>query len=405
MTLVTDLHVHSRYANSTSPQMTLPGMSRAARRKGVDLLGTGDCTHPGWLEELRRELRDCGHGVYAHNGTRYLVTGEVSLVWRQAGRGRRVHLVLLVCSLDDAARIQEALSERGNIAYDGRPMLGLSAQAFCELIWERAPETLVIPAHIWTPWYAVLGDKSGFDSLQECFGGLVDRITAIETGLSSDPGMNRRVSSLDGVRLVSFSDAHSPARIAREATVLDLKKVSFSAVSQALATGQGYVGTIEFYPEQGKYHYDGHRVCGVSLAPPQSMSIGNRCPICGKPLTLGVLHRVTELADRDVPRLGKGIHRSTVPLVDILSDVLGVGAGSKTVAKLYEAMLDRYGTELAILLDHPIDDFGADVPEQVVDGIARVRQGDVVIEPGYDGMYGKVCLGRARGDGRGREGT
>ncbi|MFC2108726.1 endonuclease Q family protein, partial [Candidatus Bipolaricaulota bacterium] len=304
MTLVADLHIHSKYSNSTSPQMELPTLSHWAKRKGIDLLGTGDCTHPNWLDTLSSELHEGNDGIYSYDGVSFILTGEVSLVWKHDGKGRRIHLMLLPPSLDDAVRIHEALSPRGNLVYDGRPMLGLSARDFCEIVWEVSPDTLLIPAHVWTPWYAVFGAKSGFDSLEACFGEYTDRIYAIETGLSSDPPMNRRVSALDHLRLLSCSDAHSPAKLAREATLYDMKELSFETISHALKTGHGYGGTLEFYPQEGKYHYDGHRSCGISWAPGESMAADDICPVCGKTLTIGVLHRVMDLADRDEPELG-----------------------------------------------------------------------------------------------------
>jgi len=390
MTVVADLHIHSRYSNSTSPQMELPTLAYTAKRKGIDLLGTGDCTHPEWLKTLTSELLEKAAGIYSYGGASFVVTGEVSLVWRQEDRGRRIHLVLLAPSLDDAVRIHEALSPRGNLLYDGRPMFGLSAHDFCEIVWECSPDTLLIPAHVWTPWYAVFGAKSGFDSLEECFGEFTDRIYAIETGLSSDPPMNRRVSALDHLRLISCSDAHSPAKLAREATLFDMKELSFETISHALKTGEGYAGTFEFYPQEGKYHYDGHRSCGISCSPTESMAADNVCPVCGKTLTVGVLHRVEDLADRDEPQLGGAPFRSLIPLAEIISQAIGVGLQSKAVGKIYEAMLDRHGTELDILLERSLDDISAGVPERILEGIAKMRSGDIHIEPGYDGVYGKV---------------
>ena len=390
MTVIADLHIHSRYSNATSYQMELPTLAESARRKGIDLLGTGDCTQPDWLDTLSSELRDEGNGIYSHGGTSFLVTGEVSLVWKHDGRGRRIHMVLLVPSLDDAVRIHEALSPRGNLVYDGRPMLGLSAPDFCEIVWEQSPDTLLIPAHVWTPWYAVFGAKSGFDSLEACFGEYTDRIYAIETGLSSDPPMNRRVSALDHLRLVSNSDAHSPAKLAREATLFDVKDISFEAIARALKTGDGYAGTFEFYPQEGKYHHDGHRACGISWSPEQSMAVDNVCPVCGKTLTIGVLHRVIDLADRVEPELGDIPFKSLIPLAEIISQSVGVGVGSKKVAKIYDAMLDRHGTELDILLEHSLDILVSGTPERVLEGIAKMRSGDITIEPGYDGVFGKV---------------
>ena len=390
MTLVADLHIHSKYSNSTSPQMELPMLSHWAKRKGIDLLGTGDCTQPDWLDMLSSKLHEEGNGIYSHGGVSFMVTGEVSLVWKHDDKGRRIHLVLLPPSLDDAARIHEALSPRGNLIYDGRPMLGLSARDFCEIVWEVSPDTLLIPAHVWTPWYSVFGAKSGFDSLAECFGKFTDRIYAIETGLSSDPPMNRRVSALDRLRLLSCSDAHSPAKLAREATLFDVDDVSFDTISHALKTGEGYAGTLEFYPQEGKYHFDGHRSCGISWSPGESMEADNVCPVCGKTLTIGVLHRVEDLADRVEPELGGVPFRSLIPLAEIISQAVGKGVNTKSVSAIYEAMLDRYGTELDILLDQPIEDLVPDTPDRVLEGIAKMRSGDIVIEPGYDGVYGKV---------------
>ncbi len=390
MTVVADLHIHSRYSNATSHQMELPTLALGARRKGIDLLGTGDCTQPDWLATLSSELHEDGDGIYSYGGASFMVTGEVSLVWKYDGCGRRIHIVLLVPSLDDAARIHEALSPRGNLVYDGRPMLGLSAPDFCEIVWESSPDTLLIPAHIWTPWYAVFGAKSGFDSLEDCFGEYTDRIYAVETGLSSDPPMNRRVSALDHLRLLSCSDAHSPAKLAREATLFDVADLSFETISKALKTGEGYAGTFEFYPQEGKYHYDGHRACGISWSPDQSMAADNVCPVCGKMLTIGVLHRVEDLADRTEPELGDVPFRSLIPLAEIISQAIGVGVNSKAVGKIYEDMLDRHGTELDILLERPLDDLVTGTPERVLEGIAKMRSGDISIEPGYDGVFGKV---------------
>jgi len=269
-------------------------------------------------------------------------------------------------------------------------MLGLSAPDFCEIVWEVSPDTLLIPAHVWTPWYAVFGAKSGFDSLEACFGEYTDRIVAIETGLSSDPPMNRRVSALDHLRLLSCSDAHSPAKLAREATLFDVDDISFDAISNALRTGDGYAGTFEFYPQEGKYHYDGHRSCGISWSPDHSIAADDICPVCGKTLTIGVLHRVMDLADRDEPELGGVPFKSLIPLAEIISQAIDVGVGSKAVAKIYDAMLDRHGTELDILLERPLDDLVPGTPDRVLEGIAKMRSGDIVIEPGYDGVYGKI---------------
>jgi len=395
MKLTADLHLHSRYSNATSSAMDLPTMASWARRKGIDLLGTADFTHPVWRKALHDQLREASDGIYLLNGMCFMITGELSLVWRHDGRGRRMHLVLLVPNLDEAERISAELGKRGNINADGRPILGLSAIDCLDLVWEQSPDTIVIPAHVWTPWYSVFGSKSGFDAMEECFGSYADRIFAIETGLSSDPPMNRRVSALDRYTLVSNSDAHSPAKLAREATLFDLEDVSFASIAEALRTKQGYEGTLEFYPEEGKYHYDGHRKCGVSMHPAESMKHENRCPACGKPMTLGVLHRVEKLADRAEPALDAP-YRSLVPLAELIAHVLGSkGVNTKTVTTAYDSMLERYGTELDILLEHPIDDMTAETPDGVLEAITNMRAGNVELIPGYDGEFGKVVLTRS----------
>ncbi|MBU1049177.1 endonuclease Q family protein [Candidatus Bipolaricaulota bacterium] len=390
MTVIADLHIHSRYSNATSYQMELPALAEGARRKGIHLLGTGDCTQPDWLGTLSSELAETSDGIYSFDGIAFMVTGEVSLVWKHDGKGRRIHIVLLVPSLDDAVRIHEALSPRGNLVYDGRPMLGLSAPDFCEIVWEQSPDTLLVPAHVWTPWYAVFGAKSGFDSLEECFGNYTDRIVAIETGLSSDPPMNRRVSALDHLRLLSCSDAHSPAKLAREATLFDVQDLCFDAISCALTTGKGYAGTFEFYPQEGKYHYDGHRTCGISWSPDQSNAANDICPVCGKTLTIGVLHRVQDLADRTKPELGGVPYKSLIPLEEIISQALGKGVNTKAVAGVYDSLLNRHGTELDILLERSLDDLTPGTPDRVLEGIDKMRSGDIAIEPGYDGVFGKI---------------
>ncbi len=372
--------------------MGLPELSRWGGIKGIDLLGSGDFTHPAWFGTLRSQLREESEGIYRYGDTRFLISGELSAIWSQEGRQRRIHLVILVPSLDDAEKINQRLAARGNLAADGRPMFGLSAKALVELIWEVAPEAFVIPAHAWTPWYSIFGAKSGFDSLEECFGEYADRIRAIETGLSSDPPMNRRVSSLDRLALVSFSDAHSPSKLGREVTIFDLPDLTYSTLVEALSGGPGLTGTIEFYPEEGKYHYDGHRQCGVSQHPSETRANNDRCPVCGRELTIGVLHRVTDLADRAE---GDGATKrdrywSLIPLVEIVAQALGVGAKTKKAERAYDAMIERFGSELDILLDRPIDEIAHGADTRVAEGIAKMRSGSVHIEPGYDGVYGRI---------------
>ncbi len=391
MRAIVDLHTHSRFSRATSPRMDFESLARAARQKGLDLLGTGDGTHPEWLAEASRRLQPAGDGVYAAGGVRFLVTGEVSVSWREEERGRRVHLLLLLPSIRAAKAVSKSLSRMGAVRSDGRPSLRASAKDVVDAIWIAAPETVVIPAHVWTPWYSVFGARSGFDALDACFGPYAERITAIETGLSSDPPMCRRVSALDRLTLVSFSDAHSPERLGREATILRLDEISFPAVASALTGGAGCVGTIEFFPEEGKYYHDGHRACGVRLSPDEARGLAGRCPSCGKPLTMGVLHRVEQLADRPLP-VGEPPSTKVMPLDEIVGQALGLSAGSRAVSSRVAELVAAFGSELSILIDRPIEELRQRASGAVADAVAAVRAGHVVLTPGYDGAYGKVRI-------------
>ena len=396
MRLVCDLHVHSRFSLATSQGMVIPEMARWAQRKGIDLLGTGDFTHSGWLNHLRSELANTVEGLYESHGVRFLPSAEIALVWRQAGKGRRIHLVLLAETLEDAAAVARALDPFGKLESNGRPMLKASAVSALDAIWNAAPSVEVIPAHIWTPWYSVFGSRSGFDSLEECFGAHTGRIHALETGLSSDPPMNRLVSSLDCYSLVSSSDAHSPRNLGREATVLDLPVASFAAVIEAIRAGDGngrIAETIEFHPQHGKYHYDGHRRCGV-LQDPATTIMKDAipiCPVCGKPLTLGVMHRVLTIADRHDPIETVPFAR-VIPLEQILSQVLAVGVGTRRVQRAYDHLISGVGTELFVLREATKEQLMEGASADVVGGILAARSGNVRIRPGYDGEYGSVTI-------------
>jgi DNA helicase II / ATP-dependent DNA helicase PcrA len=389
MRVVADLHLHSRFSLATSPRMGLSDVSEAAARKGVHLVGTGDCTHREWLSEARRLLRPDGDGAYSLGATRFLVTGEVSVVWRDEVKGRRVHLLLVLPSLAHAERVSAALSRFGSVESDGRPCLTTPVRDVVDAVWGAAPGALVIPAHVWTPWYSALGSRSGFDSLDECFGPYAERILAVETGLSSDPAMCRKVGFLDRLALVSFSDAHSPDRIGREATIFDLEEISFPAVAAALQSRARGLRTVELFAEEGKYYFDGHRACGVSLSPREARALDGRCPACGKPLTMGVLRRVEDLGDRRAHVLVPPFD-SVVPLDEIVAHVLGLRAESRTVSGAVCDLVARFGTELAILLERAVDELRDGVLDGVADAIAAVRQGRVVTIPGYDGVYGRV---------------
>ena len=394
--VIADLHIHSRFSRATSREMDLEHLARWAKWKGIDLLGTGDFTHPQWFRELSHKLLPVAEGIYEYKGTRFLITGEISCIWSQDGRQRRVHFLVLVPSLEDAARINRELGKFGNLAADGRPTLGISGRKLLSVILGASPGAAVIPAHAWTPWYSIFGSNSGFDSLEEAFGEDAGKIFAIETGLSSDPPMNWRLSSLDRVALVSFSDAHSPSRLGREACVFDLEELSYGQLVSAIRKKdpKRFLFTVEFFPEEGKYHYDGHRNCNVVLPPRESLKLGNRCPKCGRPLTVGVLHRVEALADRPEGFVPEGAipYRSLVPLEEIIAQALGVGKGTKRVLEEYRKLVERFGSEFSILLDLPEEDIRAGIPGAVGEAILKVRRGELEIRPGYDGVYGEIRI-------------
>lgn len=396
MRLIADLHIHSRYSRATSPTTDLPALAHWAKIKGIDLVGTGDFTHPQWYKELQDNLEPVENGLYRYDETLFMLAVEVAAIWSQAGRVRKVHLVILSPSMEATARINRELSKIGNLAADGRPTFGISAKRLVEAVWNAEPAAEVIPAHVWTPWFSVFGSLSGFDSLKECFGECTERIFAIETGLSSDPEMNWRLSSLDSITLVSNSDAHSPSKLGREATLFDLPEPSYDGIISAMKDHDParFLGTIEFYPQEGKYHYDGHRACGVVLPPREAMKRGNRCPVCGKPLTIGVMHRVEELADRaegDGPTQ-RIPYRCLVPLEEIIAQALEIGPNTKGVAREYERLIARFGNEFRILLDLSEEDLQRETPSRILQGIMKVRAGELKIEPGYDGVYGKVRI-------------
>jgi uncharacterized protein (TIGR00375 family) len=408
--IVADLHIHSHYSIATSREMNPENLHRWAQLKGVMVVGTGDCTHPGWLAELKDKLDPAEPGLYrlkpelaasvdasiprrCRAPVRFLLSTEISTIYKKEGRTRKVHSLLFLPDFDAAGRLQAALARIGNIRSDGRPILGLDAKVLLAMSREVAPESVLVPAHAWTPHFSVLGANSGFDSLEECFEDLVPLVPAIETGLSSDPAMNWRVSGLDRVRLISNSDAHSPAKLMREATLFDTE-ISYRGMMVALREpeGDGLVGTLEFFPEEGKYHFDGHRPCGVRLSPEETRRHGGRCPRCNRKVTRGVMHRVEELADRPPgsrsPRACP--YQPIIPLVEIMAEVMQVGVSSKQVAGGYLDLLDRVGNEYHVLVEEDLDRIRKAHTEVLAEAISRVRRGAVSINPGYDGEFGTI---------------
>ncbi len=402
---VADLHIHSRFSRATSRDCDAPHLDWWARRKGIRLVGTGDFTHPAWRSELKEQLVPAGDGVYTlrealrlpdsmQGETPYfVVTGEISSIYKRGGRTRKVHNVILLPSLEAADELAARLEAIGNIRSDGRPILGLDSRDLLELTLEACPDAEFIPAHIWTPHFSMFGAFSGFDTIEECFADLTPHIHAVETGLSSDPPMNWRVSQLDGLTLVSHSDAHSPSKLGREANLLETA-LSYSALTHAIRTGEGFLGTVEFFPEEGKYHLDGHRNCGVCLTPAETAAREGLCPVCGKKLTIGVEHRVEELADRPEgfrPENAKPFE-SLAPLPEVIAASTGASAAGKKVMEQYERLLHELGPEFHILRQSPIEEIERLAGPCVAEGVRRLRKGQVERRPGFDGEYGTISL-------------
>ena len=409
MKMIADLHIHSRFSMATSKEGTPENLDFWARKKGISLIGTGDFTHPVWREELKERLVSEGNGLYRlrdeyvkeesrkfpGEGTHFVVSGEISSIYKKNGKTRKVHNVILLPSLEAADAMAQRLEKIGNIHSDGRPILGLDSHDLLEMMLDVCPEGILIPAHIWTPHFSVLGAKSGFDSVEECFEELAPYIHALETGLSSDPAMNWRISKLDRYQLVSNSDAHSPSKLGREANLLDID-CSYEGFYRAIQTGEGLEGTVEFFPEEGKYHFDGHRKCGVSLSPVEAERLGGICPVCGKKLTMGVDHRILQLSDRDessaaMPESGRP-YESLMPLPEVISACVGFSTASKKVQGQYEALLEKLGAEFTILREIPPEDIRKAGGEVLAEGIRQLRAGEVVRKPGFDGEYGKIEL-------------
>lgn len=403
---IADLHIHSKYSRATSKDGDIPHLDLWARRKGIGLVGTGDFTHPKWREELEETLEPAEEGFYRIRADkklrdvcdfsvspRFVLSGEISCIYKQDEKVRKVHNVILLPSLDAAERLSLKLETIGNIRSDGRPILGLSSRDLLAITLDVCPEAVFIPAHIWTPHFSLFGAFSGFDTLEECFGDLAGQIHALETGLSSDPLMNRRVPMLDGYTMVSDSDAHSPAKLGRECNLIETE-LSYPALKRALETGEGFGGTIEFFPEEGKYHLDGHRNCGIRLTPAETLKYGGICPVCGKKITIGVLNRVEQLAERDedyVPAGAKPFEH-LIPLPEAIAASLGTGAASTKTEQTYIKMLRDLGSEAEILRVRQIADIERYAGERIAEGIRRLREGKVIKSAGFDGEYGKISL-------------
>ena len=412
MDFIADLHVHSRYSRATSRQMNLESLWVWAQRKGITVLGTGDFTHPRWFAELQEKLDPAEPGLYklknelcepllaevpvsCRGQVRFMLSAEISTIYKKNDKTRKVHSLILSPDFLAAGRLNAALQEIGNISSDGRPILGLDTKLLLAETLEASPYNIFIPAHIWTPHFSVLGAFSGFNSIEECFEDLSGEIFALETGLSSDPAMNWRLSGLDRYVLVSNSDAHSPTKLAREANVFSCE-LSFTDMMHALRgkDRQKFKGTIEFFPEEGKYHFDGHRSCCVRLSPEETLKHEGRCPRCGRKVTVGVMHRVQDLSDRQNgfrPQEAFDFE-SLIPLEEIIAQLSGTGVTSKKVTMIYHALLRSFGSELYILRNCPLKDLYRAGYDTVADALYKVRRREVIIKPGYDGEYGTVTV-------------
>lgn len=394
MKYIADLHIHSKYSRATSKDMALEGIARWAKIKGIDVMATGDFTHPAWFSELKSKLQPAEPGFYQYNGVRFVINVEISSIYKKNDKVRKIHNLVFAPSIEIASKIRDELDKIGNIRSDGRPILGLDAEKLAEIVFNISQDCVIIPCHAWTPWFSIFGSKSGFDSIEECFGKYTDKIFAIETGLSSDPAMNWRLSQLDNISLISCSDAHSPQKLGREACVFDTQ-ISYKAMFEAIKNKDKakFLYTIEFFPEEGKYHYDGHRECKVCWDPRETRKHNGLCSVCGKKVTVGVLSRVQDLADRDpgfVPASAIPF-KSIVPLMEIVSMVRHKGTASKAVQQEYMALIDKHGPEFKILLD--LDT--ALLEKSLRQAIDNMRLAKLSISPGYDGEFGRVGVDRA----------
>ncbi len=399
MRFIADLHLHSRYSRATSREMEVESLAHWARKKGISLLGTGDFTHPTYFAELQAKLTPAEPGLYrlknGEQGVRFILQVEVCNIYQEGKRLRKIHTLLYAPSLQAVERLNAAFSRRGNLLADGRPTFGFSVKELCRIVFDVSPDSVVVPAHAWTPWFSIFGSQSGFDSLQEAFDGYSDRIFALETGLSSDPPMNWRVSALDGITLMSNSDAHSPSRLGRECNVF-ADALDYWELWEAVRTRdqRRFLYTVEFFPEEGKYHLDGHRNCGVRTSPAETRAYGQRCPVCRGRLTVGVLHRVEELADGPPGRIPAGAvpFKRLVPLEEIIAVTIGQGVRTLAVRREYDRLVAARGGEFAILLELGKEELASFVPPRILEAILRVREERLTITPGFDGVYGTISI-------------
>jgi uncharacterized protein (TIGR00375 family) len=410
MRFIADLHIHSKYSRAVSRNMVPEELDRWADDKGILVMGTGDFTHPAWFKELKEKLEPAEQGLFrlkkkyklptlkgTFADTRFMLSVEISCIYSRNGKTRRVHHIVLAPDFETAEKINKQLSFVGKLASDGRPILGLDSEELAKIVFEANPEAAIIPAHAWTPWFSVFGSMSGFDSLEECFGKYTNRIFAIETGLSSDPPMNWRVKGLDNIALISNSDSHSLERIGREANVFDAE-LSYHGIMGAIRSRdlKQFLYTVEFFPEEGKYHYDGHRACGMVMSPAESKKLKGICPKCGKKMTIGVVYRIDQLAEKNRPEGYKDEKRvpykNLVTLDSVIGEALDVGKATKSVKKEYEKLIKSFKSEFNVLLNVSAKEIALVSKPEIAEGIQRMRDGKITIKPGYDGEFGEIKI-------------
>lgn len=392
---IADFHIHSKYSRATSKDMDVENLSKWAKQKGISLMGTGDFTHPDWLKELKGRLEPVEYGIFKHQDIRYILTTEVANIYFKAGKSRKIHNIIFAPSLEIAQEINRYLGDFGELRSDGRPILDLECGKMAKALFGISPDIIIAPGHIWTPWFSLFGSNSGFDSVEDCFGDQADKIFALETGLSSDPSMNWRWSKLDRFSLISNSDSHSPSRIGREANVFK-EKFTYAGLIEILKKKdkEKFLFTVEFFPEEGKYHWDGHRNCNARLSPQEAKKVNERCPVCGRRVTVGVMHRLEDLADRQEGFVLEGgiPFKHMVSLDEIIAEALGIGKETAGVEREYNTLIQRLGSEFDILLEIPERELLESCNPKIASGVLKVRKGEVEVLPGFDGEYGRIKI-------------
>ena len=392
---IADFHIHSKYSRATSKDMDIEHLAQWAKLKGIKLLGTGDWTHHLWLEELKGKLEPLDNGLFIYQNVHFILSVEINNIYPKYGKTRRIHNLVFAPSFKVVDEINSALSGYGNLAADGRPILSLDSAELARIIFSICPDCFLVPAHAWTPWFGLFGSKTGFDKIEECFDEQTANIYALETGLSSDPSMNWRWSELDRFALISNSDAHSPSRLGREANIFDCELDYYEIIDTLKKKdNKRFLSTVEFFPQEGKYHFDGHRNCDVCFSPSETKTHNNICPKCGKPLTVGVMNRVDQLADRPENfQPPKTIpFKCLIPLDEIIAEVHNVGKESVGVRREYFSLIQNFGSEFNILLDMLEEQLKKELPYRIAEGVIRVRKKELDIKPGYDGEYGRVKI-------------